>query len=57
MGKLGKTIAAVFPRGSEKKKSNNDDKHGHDQEKKDTHNIKLWKNQTNPYQGGLKRGP
>ena len=29
-----KTIAAVFPRGSKKKKSNNDDKHGHGQEKR-----------------------
>ena len=29
-----KTIAAVFPRGSEKRKPNNDDKHGHGQEKR-----------------------
>ena len=29
-----KTIAAVFPRGSRKRKSNNDDKHDHGQEKR-----------------------
>ena len=29
-----KTTAAVFPRGSKKRKSNNDDKHGHGQEKR-----------------------
>ena len=34
MRKNGKTIAAVFPRGSKKRKSNNDDKHGHGQEKR-----------------------
>ena len=28
-----KTTAAVFPMGSKKRKSNNDDKHGHGQEK------------------------
>ena len=27
-----KIIAVVFPRGSQKMKSNDDDKHGHDQE-------------------------
>ena len=32
-GFLTKTIVAVFPRGAEKKKSNNDDKDEHDQEK------------------------
>ena len=32
--KNGKTIVAVFPRGSKKRKSNNDDKHGHGQEKR-----------------------
>ena len=32
--KSTKTIAAVFPRGSKKRKSNNDDKHGHGQEKR-----------------------
>ena len=32
-GVLTKTTAAVFPRGSEKRKSNNDDKHDHGQEK------------------------
>ena len=29
-----KTTAAVFPRGSKKRKSNNDDKRGHGQEKR-----------------------
>ena len=33
-GVLTKTIAAVFPRGSKKRKSTNDDKHGHGQEKR-----------------------
>ena len=33
-GVLTKTTGAVFPRGSEKRKSNNDDKHDHDQEKR-----------------------
>ena len=32
--KNGKTIVLVFPRGSNKMKSNNDDKHGHGQEKR-----------------------
>jgi hypothetical protein len=32
--KIMKTIAAVFPRGSKKRKSNNDDKHGHGKEKR-----------------------
>ena len=32
--KITKTIAAVFPRGSKKRKSNNDDEHGHGQEKR-----------------------
>ena len=32
--KSTKTIAAVFPRGSKKRKSNNDDKHDHGQEKR-----------------------
>ena len=31
---LDNFIAAVFPRGSKKRKSNNDDKHGHGQEKR-----------------------
>ena len=30
---ISKTIAAVFPGGSEKRKSNNEDKHVHGQEK------------------------
>ena len=29
-----KTTAAVFPRGSKKRKSKNDDKHGHGQDKR-----------------------
>ena len=29
-----KSTATVFPRGSKKRKSNNDDKHGHGQEKR-----------------------
>ena len=33
-GVLTKTIVAVFPRRSKKRKSNNDDKHGHGQEKR-----------------------
>ena len=32
--KSTKTIAAVFPRGSKKRKSNNDHKHEHGQEKR-----------------------
>ena len=32
--KIKKTIAAVFPRGPKKRKSNNDDKHGHGQDKR-----------------------
>ena len=32
--KNAKTIVAVIPRGSKKMKSNNDDKHGHGQEKR-----------------------
>ena len=32
--KVTKIIAAVFPSGSKKKKSNNDDKHGHGLEKR-----------------------
>ena len=58
------------PEGSKQKgKSNNDDTHGHGQEKKETHNIKLkeekWnlstsfydciQKQTNPYLCALKR--
>ena len=31
-----KTAPAVFPRGSKKRKSNNDDKHDHGQEKRRT---------------------
>ena len=33
-GVLTKTTATVFPRGPKKKKSSNDDKHGHGQEKR-----------------------
>ena len=32
--KNAKTTVAVFPRGSKKRKSNNDDKHGHGQKKR-----------------------
>ena len=32
--KITKNIAAIFPRGLQKRKSNNGDKHGHGQEKK-----------------------
>jgi hypothetical protein len=32
--KTTKTVAAVFPRGSKKRKSNNDDKHDYCQEKR-----------------------
>ena len=34
MRKMRKTTAAIFPRGSKKRKSNNDDKHDHGQEKR-----------------------
>ena len=34
IGKNWKTTAAVFARGSQKRKSNNDDKHDHGQEKR-----------------------
>ena len=33
-GVRSKSTAAVFPRGSKKRKFNNDDKHGHGQEKR-----------------------
>ena len=33
-GSARKTTPAVFPRGSKKRKSNNDDKHDHGQEKR-----------------------
>ena len=33
-GVLTKAIVAVFPRGSKKRKSNNDDEHDHGQEKR-----------------------
>ena len=41
--KMGKTIVAVFPRGSKKRKSNNDDKHGHGQEKRRLTTLRLGK--------------
>ena len=61
--KSTKTTAVVFPRGSKKKKSNNDDKHGHGQEKRRPSTLCLGKKcwifvralQTNIYLCGARR--
>ena len=51
--KITNTIAAVFPRGSKKRKCNNDDKHGHDQEKRRPSTLCAEGNITNESTPGI----